>query len=564
MHAAVVNRLQAQQEIASLELEEEDICCQKTALGFVDAVAEIWGPLLHGRPLVVASEGEASNPEELLELIRKEGITRLVSVPTLARAMMENPRSELALKSLRQWTLSGEALSSELLRQLQGRLPQCRFFNLYGSSEVAADATWYAGEERVVAVGRDTVPIGRPIANMQVYVLDPYLEPVPVGVVGELYVGGEGVARGYLGQSDLTAERFVANGYGRQGSRLYRTGDRGRYLRDGNLEFGGRVDEEVKIRGFRIELGEIEARLREHEGVQEAVVLAREDTAGDKRLVAYYTAREQNSVGAQALRAHLAAKLPEYMVPAAYVRLETLPLTPNGKLDRKALPAPEGDAYVVRQYEAPQEAIEELLAGLWAELLHLERVGRQDNFFELGGHSLLAVRVISRVREELKVEVAIRDLFARPVLQDFASALAIAAHAELPAIPRAHRGERIPLSLAQQRLWFLTQMEGVSQAYHIRTGLYLHGELNRAGLRWALDRIVARHEVLRTTFAFVDGQPVQQIAPAEESRFHLAEHDLRAPYRCQGGAGAGGGEEAGTAFDLEAGPLIRWTADPAG
>jgi amino acid adenylation domain-containing protein len=555
VHAAVVNRLQAQREIAPVG--EEDICCQKTALGFVDAVVEIWGPLLQGRPLVVASERQASDPGELLELIRQEGITRLVSVPSLARAMMENPRSECALKSLRHWTLSGEALSSDLMRQLQSRLPQCRFFNLYGSSEVAADATWYAADQTAMANGCDTVPIGRPMANMQVYVLDAHLQPVPVGVVGELYVGGDGVARGYLGQSDLTVERFIANGYGKEGSRLYRMGDRGRYLCDGNLEFIGRVDAQVKIRGFRIELGEIEARLAEHPGVQEAVVLAREDTPGDKRLVAYYTAKEQNSVGAQMLRAHLATRLPEYMVPAAYVRLESLPLTPNGKLDRKALPTPEGDAYGVRQYEAPQGTIEELLAGIWAELLKLEQVGRHDNFFELGGHSLLAVRVIARVREALKVKVVVRDLFAHPVLQDFASALAIAGHAELPAIPRAHRSERISLSLAQQRLWFLAHMEGVGEAYHIRTGLFLKGEMNRTALRWALDRIVARHEVLRTAFVFVDGEPVQQIAPVKESRFALVEHDLRHYADANEELKRVSAEEWATAFDLEAGPLIR-------
>ena len=326
---------------------------------------------------------------------------------------------------------------------------------------------------------------------------------------------------------------------------------------DGNIEFLGRNDFQVKIRGFRIELGEIEARLSEHEGVREAVVLAREDTPGDKRLVAYYTAREQNSVGAQELRAHVATKLPEYMVPAAYVKLESLPLTPNGKLNRKALPAPEGDAYVVRQYEAPQGTTEELLAGIWAKLLNLERVGRHDNFFDLGGHSLLAVRVIARVREALKVEVAIRDLFARPVLQDFSSALAIAAPAELPAISCVPRGERIPLSPAQQRLWFLAQMEGVSKAYHIPMGLQLKGGLDRVALRKALDRIVARHEVLRTTFAFVEGEPVQQIAPAEESRFHLVEHDLRGRSDAKEELKRVAAEESGTTFDLQAGPLIR-------
>jgi aryl carrier-like protein len=242
-----------------------------------------------------------------------------------------------------------------------------------------------------------------------------------VGVTGELYIGGAGVARGYLNRPELTAARFLKDPFTDDpNARMYRTGDLGRWLADGNIEFLGRNDFQVKIRGFRIELGEIEARLSEHEGVQEAVVLAREDTPGDKRLVAYYTAREQNSGGTEALRAHLAAKLPEYMVPAAYVRLESLPLTANGKLDRKALPAPEGDAYVVRQYEAPQGAIEELLAGIWAELFNRERVGRHDNFFELGGHSLMAVTLVERLaRAGLKADV--RALFGTPTLAELAA-----------------------------------------------------------------------------------------------------------------------------------------------
>jgi hypothetical protein len=276
------------------------------------------------------------------------------------------------------------------------------------------------------------IPIGKPIANTRIYILDGQGEPVPVGVRGEIYIGGAGVARGYLKRAELTRERFLPDRFAGDG-RMYKTGDLGRWLADGNIEFLGRNDDQVKVRGFRIELGEIEARLTEHEGVGEAVVVAREDTPGEKRLVAYYTASEQgeqSSVGAQELRGYLAGKLPEYMVPAAYVRLERMPLTANGKLDRKALPAPDGDAYVLRQYEAPQGGVEELLGGMWEELLKVERVGRQDNFFELGGHSLLAVRVIARVREALKVEVAIRELFAHPVLQDFASAVAQAAHAE--------------------------------------------------------------------------------------------------------------------------------------
>jgi acyl carrier protein len=316
-----------------------------------------------------------------------------------------------------------------------------------------------------------------------------------------LYIGGAGVARGYLNRPELTAERFLKDPFVAGGqARMYRSGDLGRWLPDGNIEFLGRNDYQVKIRGFRIEVGEIETRLAEHEGVREAAVLAREDTAGDRRLVAYYTCGDggEEGPGAEALRRYLVGKLPEYMVPAAYVRLERFPLTPNGKLDRKALPAPDGDAYGVRGYEAPVGEIETTVAEIWAEVLKIERVGRHDNFFELGGHSLLAVRAISRLREALNVEVAISDLFAYPVLAELARVAGSAARATLPPVTRVKRGERLPLSFAQQRLWFLAQMEGVSEAYHIPLGLRLEGNLEVAALRGALDRIVARHEALRT------------------------------------------------------------------
>ena len=405
--------------------------------------------------------------------------------------------------------------------------------------------------------------IGRPIANTRVYILDAYGEPAPVGVAGELYIGGAGVARGYLNRAELTAERFVKDPFASEPeARMYKTGDLGRWLPDGNIEFLGRNDFQVKIRGFRIELGEIESRLRECAGVREAVVLAREDGAGDKRLVAYYTTAragesEQETWSAEALRNHLAGRLPEYMVPAAYVRLESLPLTPNGKLDRKALPAPEAEAYASRGYAPPQGEIETKLAAMWAEVLKLDRVGRHDNFFSLGGHSLLAVRVVSRLRQELGMEVAIRDLFAHPVLADLAKALGSAARIELPPITPAQRSGRLPLSFAQQRLWFLAQMEGVGEAYHISGGVRLKGDLDRAALRRALDRILIRHEALRTTFAFLDGEPVQRIAAIENSRFALLEHELREHRAAQAELDRLMGMEASAPFDLEHGPLIR-------
>ena len=384
-----------------------------------------------------------------------------------------------------------------------------------------------------------------------------------MGVAGELYIGGAGVARGYLNRAELTAEKFLTDPFSSEaGARMYRTGDLGRWLADGNIEFLGRNDFQVKIRGFRIELGEIEARLAEYPGVREVVVMAREDTAGDKRLVAYYTASATGDAGedtanAERLRSHLSASVPEYMVPAAYMRLDALPLTPNGKLDRRALPAPEQDAYAARGYEAPQGETESLLAQIWAEVLKLERVGRQDDFFALGGHSLLAVRVITRLRQTLSVEVSIRDLFANPVLTDLARTVENSAYSELPAITPCERSERLPLSFAQQRLWFLAQMEGISEAYHIPLGLRLQGNLDPAALRRALDRILQRHEALRTTFAFINEQPVQQVAAVEYSSFHLIEHDLRQHNDSKTELERLTAQEASASFDLKRGPLIR-------
>jgi amino acid adenylation domain-containing protein len=394
----------------------------------------------------------------------------------------------------------------------------------------------------------------------------------------------------------MTAERFVPDPYSAKGGeRLYRTGDLLRWRKDGTIEFVGRNDFQVKVRGFRIELGEIEARLLEYDGVREAVVVAQEDVAAGKRLVAYYTeqhspassqhsasdqfappeqcggqcqdnnpaykAGEQSNVrrqfGAEELRSHLAQRLPEYMVPAAYVRLEALPLTLNGKLDRKGLPAPDGNALAVTGYEEPQGEIETTLAAIWREVLEAEKVGRHDDFFALGGHSLLAATMITRLREALGLEVELGDIFEHPCLSDFAGKISTRQRAQLPHIPKADRSQPLPLSYAQQRLWFLAQMEGVNEVYHMPFGVRLVGKLDRRALGLALDRIVQRHEALRTTFVVADGEPVQRIAAVEDGHFLLRDHDLRQQADSEVGLRQLHEEEAHASFDLEAGPLIR-------
>jgi len=337
--------------------------------------------------------------------------------------MLESVEVERWLATLRSWTLSGEELRDDLLKMLQQRLPHCRFVNLYGSSEVAADATYFVASNW----NESRVPIGRPIANTRVYILDEHYQPVAVGMTGEIYIGGMGVARGYLNRAELTAERFIPEPFsGDSRERMYKTGDLGRWRSDETIEYLGRNDHQVKIRGSRIELGEIEAQLTRHKQIKQAVVLAREGVRGEKRLVAYVVAREQQAsetpLSAEALHAYLAMKLPEYMVPGIFVELTALPLSPSGKVDQNALPSPEGhsgDGYL-----APRTPTEEFLAEIWAEVLELDRVGVHDNFFELGGHSMLTMKVVAKIFERTQINLSLWTVFQSPTVASMATYLA--------------------------------------------------------------------------------------------------------------------------------------------
>ncbi|HEV2148396.1 MAG TPA: amino acid adenylation domain-containing protein, partial [Longimicrobiaceae bacterium] len=509
-------------------------------------------------PLLAGSGVRLVTREEVLDVPRLvaelSGCTAVHAVPALMRRIVQEVRAapEGTLPAVRRVFVGGDAVAPELLAEMRAVFPAAQVHVLYGPTE----GTIICAAHRASPEAAWRQMVGRPLGNAALYVLDAEGSAALVGAPGEICLGGGSVARDYLGRPELTAERFVPDPFGKEpGGRLYRTGDQGRWLPDGSIEFLGRNDAQVKVRGFRIELGEVEARLLEHPGLREAVVVAREDDAGEKRLVAYWAGPDE--VRADGLRAYLAERLPEYMVPAAYVRLEVLPLTPNGKLDRRALPAPEGDAYARRGYEAPQGEVEQALAEIWAEVLKVERVGRSDHFFELGGHSLLAVQVASRVRQRLGAEVPLGEVFRVPVLAEYARTVAAAARADLPPIEPAERTAPLPLSFAQQRLWFLEQMGGLGNAYHIPWRLRLRGELDRAALRQALDRIVARHEALRTSFSVAGGEPVQRITPSEESRFPLAEHDLRGAAEPEEELRRLLSQEWSTLFDLERGPLIR-------
>ena len=416
-HSGLSNRLLWMQD--ACRLTADDHVLQKTPFGFDVSVWEFFWPLMTGATLVMAAPGDHKDPARLTELIQRHGITTLHFVPSMLHAFVEHGALSQC-PSLRQVLASGEALPADL-RQRFMRQTTAVLHNLYGPTEASIDVTSWKCTDTDVR----SVPIGKPIANTQLYVLDGDLNPVPVGVAGELYIGGIQLARGYLDRPCLTAERFVPDPFGNAGGRLYRTGDVARWRTDGALEYLGRTDHQVKIRGVRIELGEIEARLLSHEAVREAVVIAREERAGDKRLVAYVVAKE--SVTAEALRAHVQQALPETMVPAAVVLLEALPLNPNGKLDRKALPAPEYGNQA-RQYVAPRNAVEETLVQIWSELLGVAQVGIHDNFFALGGHSLLAMQVASRATAALGKKVALATVFQQATIAELSAAISRETH----------------------------------------------------------------------------------------------------------------------------------------
>ncbi|CAJ7118018.1 non-ribosomal peptide synthetase [Burkholderia pseudomallei] len=529
-HASVVNQIGALTEY--LELDASDRVLQFSNIAFDASVEEIFATLSCGATLVLRTDRWLADAETFWALCGAQRIS-IVDLPAQFFGQLALSGRRAVPTGVRCVVIGGEAVGASALDAWfaeEGRRP--RLFNTYGPTETTVSVTVHEVRGR----HDDANVIGRPIANTRVYVLDAWLRPAPIGVAGELYIGGVQVARGYLNRPELTRERFIDDPFV-TGGRLYRTGDLARWRTDGSLEYLGRNDFQVKIRGFRIELGEIEAQLAKVTGVREVVVLARDSAAdtdqnadlnasatansSEKRLVAYYT----GDADVAALRAQAAQHLPSYMVPSAYVRLDAWPLTPNGKLDRRALPAPADDAYARAEYEAPQGAKEEALAAIWRELLHVERVSRHDNFFELGGHSLLAVQLVSRLRQALSVEVALSTVFDAPVLSALAERLEAENTAVLPPIPLAPRDGRIALSLAQQRLWFLTQLEGVSEAYHMSGAVRLDGPLNREVLQRALNRIVMRHEALRTCFAREEGEPIQVIQPHAD--LTVSYHDLR-------------------------------------
>jgi amino acid adenylation domain-containing protein len=557
------------------EIEKCDRFLQFSSISFDASAEEIYTCLIEGATLVLRTDSMLDSIGVFLQKCRDWEIT-VLALPTAywheLTAILSQENFALP-PSLRLVSIGGEkALPERWKTWIEYVGQRVRLVNIYGPTEATVGTT--ICELSAANPASTQVLIGRPIRNVQTYILDRYQQPVPIGVPGELHIGGAGLARGYLNRPDLTQEKFIPNFLANKlGEHLYKTGDKVRYLSDGNIEYLGRIDNQVKIRGFRIELGEIEAVLSQHPGVRETAVIVRENVAGNKQLVAYTVPFQEPAPTNSDLRHFLKEQLPEYMVPSAFVTLESLPLTPNGKIDRRALPAPlcchkeQEDNFV-----APTTPTEKILAAIWAEVLGLQQVSINDNFFELGGHSLLATSVISRIQEALSIELALRHLFESPTIASLSKVIETVRSAgsqeqssssrtsdTLP--PLAHQRENalIPLSVAQEYIWYVQQLNPDSSLCNSGVGLRFIGTLSPEVLEKSINEIIRRHSILRTTFTVVEGQPVQVIAPSLTLPLEIVDLQDLPPAEREASAQRLAAEEAGYHFNLEDGPLMKTT-----
>jgi len=588
-HRGISNRLLWMQD--AYRLAESDRVLHKTAISFDVSVWEILWPLLNGAVLVVACPGGHQDSAYLTELIVQQRITVLHFVPSMLRVFLAQPTLDRC-GDLRLVICSGEALSVDLQERFFARF-DAELHNLYGPTEASIDVTSWTCQR---GSDRCSVPIGKPIANTQIYILDSHMQQVPIGVQGELHIGGDGLARGYFNRPGLTAEKFVANPFDNEpGARLYRTGDRTRYFPDGNIEFLGRIDNQVKIRGYRVELGEIETVLNQHPSVKESVVIAssfppprrgrikagvtpltsgvREETPlslpspvegegasqSERNLIAYLVPNTEKPLATE-LRSFLKEKLPDYMIPSAWVFLKALPLTPNGKVDPSNLPPLDYSRPALDQgFVEPRSEIEELVAQVWRAVLKLEKVGVHDNFFDLGGHSLLATRVVARLRSNFNIDLPLRKLF------EFPTVASLAEHVDLlrrnqsgisvpPIVPVRH-DRPLPLSFSQRRLWFLHKLDPGLTAYNIPATFRITGILSVPALEKALNDIIKRHEVLRTRIVEIDGRPLQEILL--NTAIELRVVDLSEVPQGEAKAQRVSAEDARQPYNLAEAPLMR-------
>ena len=520
--------------------------------------------LCSGGKLVLAPRDALLSAPDLYDLMLQEQISVAEFVPPVLRNLVQHLQSDgkdLAFIDVL-ICASDSWYAGEYRRFRRFCGPTTRLINSFGLTETTIDTTYFESD-RLDLASEQGVPIGRPFANQQVYILDSRMQPVPIGVPGEIYIGGLGVARGYLNRSHLSAERFLPDPFSDQaGARMYRSGDRARFLSSGDIEFLGRVDSQVKIRGFRIEPGEVESALGKHPGLKETAVVVVTDPAGSNRIVAYVSPAHQPVPTASELRRYLLQRLPEYMVPSAFIVVDALPLTPNGKIDRRRLPEPQWDERISdREVMAPRTPVEEILAGVWQEVLGVSHLSVLDDFFELGGHSLLATQLMSRIRAAFDLELPLRNIFEFPTIATLAEAVEIAQRTETgvpipPIIPLPHDGPQ-PVSFAQQRLWFLDQLEPNSPYYNIPEGMRVQGPLDLNVLERSLNEVVRRHASLRTTFGTVEGRPVQIIRPRLKLKIPVCDLSYISVDDREAEAMLRAREEARMPFTLDQGPLLR-------
>ncbi|MCP5049095.1 MAG: amino acid adenylation domain-containing protein, partial [bacterium] len=531
LHKGMVNRFNWMW--TTYPFKANDVCCQKTSMNFVDCLWETFGPLLKGLPLVIIPKNVIIDLPAFVHILETRQVTRIVLVPGLLYWFFDdNTGYYKKLPHLTLWVSSGETLQPGFPALFREAAPQSTLLNIYGSSEISADVTCYNTTD--TPGGREdgllTVPIGRPIDNTQIYILNEARSPVPIGIAGEIYAGGVGLAAGYLNQPELTMERFNHDFKDFKDDRdikkekieptssyevnLYRTGDLARWLEDGNIEYLGRKDRQVKIRGFRIEIGEIEGQLRVHPGIKEAVVIDRKNK-GSQDLCAYFVPLEEEILTVDLLKEYLKNKLPDYMIPSYFVPIETIPLTSTNKVNRKALPEPGQGLATGAVYEAPGTPVEEKLVSIWQEILNVDRIGINDDFFNLGGHSIKVIRLTGYIKRDFNVDFSLQAVFKHTTIKAQARFISSSEHSRYNPIEAAGTRDHYPVSPVQKRMYLIQQLDPASSAYNIYRSYVVKGAFDRDRLVTAINRMVSRHDVLRTSFEMVKGEPMQRINEAD-------------------------------------------------